>query len=1522
MGQRYSTEHKIKHASVNAGNILNLSKLEEFSNAESDAWQHLQNTLIQMKNQETKKSWIAFEDCAMPMSSIRKLSDILKRRDCSFIKLVLDGNLNNSVSTEILDEKDTEHFQRMIVEAGIKSLSMNNCKLIKQIHFEEIVKDSTNNLISLSLGSTNFDDERLILLCTAMMDNKSSAKLQKLVLDNNNLTYKAARCLSTLLQQNYCILQTLSVRFNKSIDEDGLKYFSQALATNTSLILLDLTTGREDLSTEKLEVLTVQFGDTIFKNYNLKLEMFSCDGVNLGKYYFNMKMPPELGLGDATCAIAETEHAVNSINNKVLKRLKKIRFEPGQFLRTKVILLGDPKAGKTHLVQRLSGKIPTGRSTVGAEVTENITLSGRHNFQFWDNGGQNEYLPSHPIFFDENSIYLIVWDATKYELADGVTQQLLKHKLSDFYQLVRLYAPEANVIFIATRCDDQLRKYKKEQFGIIKGIVSSITDSDPDSVAFFHVGSEDRHIWKKGSYDYDKLETHLLKVADDIEDKISKKSYPGNFSLLLSKHFRISQADISQADTLPMGIKSIEFIRMAKDSYGMDEVDARKAISLLNRWGYIKKITQFGPDTDYIVTNMILLRKYCSCIADSKFGIIHHVRTKNDLSLDEDKGDFGEFFHKHFVDPIRDRELDEKYYRCIEVLRACNIIYSVQNSVGASILSNPSELLYRYTPKLASITENKSGNGILFQVEELEDKISKLEKDYNMKVSPTLLQCHIQFAENIYLPEDFIHIVHAKLKGYVIHGYAWRDSFVICSNSSYAGLIVTKDDRDKNKSTLTVISEEKNVEARTLIFIAILDLLVSKMRNVLRDGKINLYVTIPGRVSYFLKINDIDPKLSLYLVDFVTLFSPCIDPEELNNHSPFRRPLYLQKLHDKNYIPLVDCVKNMEDLSTVLHAEERSINIMFDRLLRRSAYLIRGNNTFGPLWIGITGKEDDKPFTGIIGVSPSAKLGGNWRLVDKSIIFGEFIPSSFPEGPLLLNLVISRLNLNRREIPSKYNPSDFTFFPIKILNSIKEFAIAKDEEKNGISLDRQGKTIHRIETMIDDFTDLKLDCPSYFVVEPDLSRFNLDPNKPLHSLKQLITKAHDVFQNPIELFGEKMYIIPVCALSLEQSNIKYEIYKPLDSMRKMANVLWAANVAITTALIAGRIVTGLPIPIVPVVTPTISEYLEYFQLITNCLSNYLESTVDAPSSNEARPLRYSDWITINTIIHEKDQGLNRLRQLMKPEKNRAGKIEWIKLEYLEDWKQLSTPEEIDRFQYLQKRRSQALKYSEVQNVTQELGLSLDNSELFHEGIFPLAIQFEITSRFSLKKVCDSYVKIAAGNFSELLSILKYIDNLWLLCPCCFSRLNFNWPAPAQDWSDPKSESMKFFVYSLPLMVSFIRVASTVGKLNVFDEIHNAKDNEISLKVTQKLNEKATLQSLSQMSTSVQHIRPRHGLSHYIHQFSSHHYYLELLNHLDSTSSRLEYFEKVDMGNHSVYLCGDCAGNPDLRSKILNSNNNK
>lgn len=128
----------------------------------------------------------------------------------------------------------------------------------------------------------------------------------------------------------------------------------------------------------------------------------------------------------------------------------------------KLLLLGNGRAGKTQLRNRLSGRDFEERwdSTHGVRVESTDFATGTAGsparMHLWDFGGQDIYHGTHALFLRSPAINLLVWagdteNADEYEL-DGL--RFRNHRLQYWVELARRQGhPDSAVVVVQSKCD-------------------------------------------------------------------------------------------------------------------------------------------------------------------------------------------------------------------------------------------------------------------------------------------------------------------------------------------------------------------------------------------------------------------------------------------------------------------------------------------------------------------------------------------------------------------------------------------------------------------------------------------------------------------------------------------------------------------------------------------------------------------------------------------------------------------------------------------------------------------------------------------------------------------------------------------------------------------------------------------------------------------------------------------------------------------------------------------------------------
>lgn len=154
--------------------------------------------------------------------------------------------------------------------------------------------------------------------------------------------------------------------------------------------------------------------------------------------FFNNPLPPDL------------INAIKQGNQAILDYLDNLEKEESKGTRSlneaKMVIIGEPEAGKTTLMNYLLGKPFTETKTtqgIRIEPWEIADESGTsYRINIWDFGGQEIQSTVHKFFLTQKTLYVVVLNARKDEQPDKYLEQ------------IRSYAPNSPVIIVINRMDE------------------------------------------------------------------------------------------------------------------------------------------------------------------------------------------------------------------------------------------------------------------------------------------------------------------------------------------------------------------------------------------------------------------------------------------------------------------------------------------------------------------------------------------------------------------------------------------------------------------------------------------------------------------------------------------------------------------------------------------------------------------------------------------------------------------------------------------------------------------------------------------------------------------------------------------------------------------------------------------------------------------------------------------------------------------------------------------------------------
>eukprot|EP00808_Paulinella_micropora_P028511 g40961.t1 len=231
---------------------------------------------------------------------------------------------------------------------------------------------------------------------------KVNKMLQTLWLGDNNIGADGAKEIAAALKVNRT-LQMLSL-FNNNIGPEGAKAIADMLKVNTSLTNLELQDT--DIGPEGAK--------QIAKALQINPTLETLNGVELNDCF--KELPAEV---------------LQQGNEGILQYLRSVQSSgTRRSYQGKLVFLGDMGVGKTSLMHTLQGKQYQGTSTVGVDIQEwavshpDPAVKEPLTLSTWDFAGQEMYYSAHQLFLSRHSLFMLAWDPSTTEEAQGAVAKL------------------------------------------------------------------------------------------------------------------------------------------------------------------------------------------------------------------------------------------------------------------------------------------------------------------------------------------------------------------------------------------------------------------------------------------------------------------------------------------------------------------------------------------------------------------------------------------------------------------------------------------------------------------------------------------------------------------------------------------------------------------------------------------------------------------------------------------------------------------------------------------------------------------------------------------------------------------------------------------------------------------------------------------------------------------------------------------------------------------------------------------
>lgn len=374
---------------------------------------------------------------------------------------------------------------------AVTSLTLVNCRIrnISPLSRFKSLKtlDLSNNQIKNLEPLKNLKNLEILVLSQNQISNlyplQGLKQLKVLGLNKNQIRDLAS--LNTLNQlhtldlsdnrisdisvvQNLRFLTTLYLSKNEIQDITSLKYLNQ-------LTILRLDNNQvNDLSPLKLlkYLINIDLRENQVRDIRVLKHLIQKDAAV--KYSINL-IPNCINLYNNPL-FPFLIKAIQQGNQAILSYLNNLESEEQKGARplneAKMVIIGEPDAGKTSLMNYLLGKPFTETKTTQGikiepwEITDEAGTPYRINI--WDFGGQEIQSTVHKFFLTQETLYVVVLNARKDEQPDKYLEQ------------IRSYAPNSPVIIVINRSDEnngsvneaQLRAEYRTELGesMVRGI--------------------------------------------------------------------------------------------------------------------------------------------------------------------------------------------------------------------------------------------------------------------------------------------------------------------------------------------------------------------------------------------------------------------------------------------------------------------------------------------------------------------------------------------------------------------------------------------------------------------------------------------------------------------------------------------------------------------------------------------------------------------------------------------------------------------------------------------------------------------------------------------------------------------------------------------------------------------------------------------------------------------------------------------------------------------------------------------
>ena len=151
------------------------------------------------------------------------------------------------------------------------------------------------------------------------------------------------------------------------------------------------------------------------------------------------------------------------------------------FIKTKVVVLGDVNVGKSSLVHQMRFKSKLENHTPTIAATYHVIKRDGYSFEFWDTAGSERFSQLMPMYVRASHILLCVYDVTSISSLEKLERDITRHREESSIK-------DAIWFFVGNKCD--LKDYMAGEFDYCSQVAEEIVKKSPLKMRHFLVSAD------------------------------------------------------------------------------------------------------------------------------------------------------------------------------------------------------------------------------------------------------------------------------------------------------------------------------------------------------------------------------------------------------------------------------------------------------------------------------------------------------------------------------------------------------------------------------------------------------------------------------------------------------------------------------------------------------------------------------------------------------------------------------------------------------------------------------------------------------------------------------------------------------------------------------------------------------------------------------------------------------------------------------------------------------------------------